>query len=920
MILSTKIDDVTKEALVTQRFCPVGKDPYETVTWEKRVAEIKDETGGKVFKQEGVEVPSFWSPLAVNIVASKYFYGELGTTKRENSVRQLIHRVAHAITRQGVKQGYFNEDEAKIFYNDLAYLCLHQYGAFNSPVWFNVGLFEIYGIKGAPCNWSVREDGAVVQTENPYERPQASACFIQSVGDNMESIMELAQSEAMLFKYGSGTGTDLSTLRSSREKLSGGGKPSGPLSFMRVYDQIAGVVKSGGKTRRAAKMQTLKIHHPDILEFIQCKTKEEKKALTLIAAGYEANFNGDAYSSVAFQNANLSVRLTDEFMNCLANKGIWKTQWISDKTKEGPSYPAVELMEHIAQSAWQCGDPGVQFDTTMNNWNTCANTAPINSTNPCSEFVFLDDTACNLASINLMKFLKTSECGTREEFDGEAFAKACKVFFLAQDILVDYASYPTKKIAANSHKFRPLGLGYSNLGCVIMSMGYAYDSDEGRDFCSMVTAIMHGTANLTSVRMAEVVGQFEGYQENRTPFLEVMEKHRKALGPNTVRRFTKTFEALDVLARKIWDEVLDQGKGYGFRNSQATVLAPTGTISFMMDCDTTGIEPDIALVKYKHLAGGGMLKMVNQSIPRALRVLGYSPEDVTQITKFIEQKDTIEGCPNLKQEHLSVFDCAFKARNGERSIPWLAHVKMMARAQPFISGAISKTVNMPEKSTPADIMEAYILAWQLGLKAVAIYRDNSKGSQPLNTGLADKKETVTSPVRKKLPETRDSKTHKFEIAGHEGYLTVGLYEDGTPGELFIKMSKEGSTLAGMMDAVGTSISIGLQYGVPLQVLVTKFKHTRFEPSGFTKNKKIRSASSVMDYIAKWLEETFIPKEPAGDGAELQPYAPASNGNGHGKITVKMDTSASTCDVCGSITIKQGNCDLCFTCGTSKGCS
>src|SRR4051812_22098360 len=837
-------------------FCPEDvADPFDTVEWELRTAAIKEEGGGVLFEQTGCEVPKFWSQLATNVVVSKYFYGENGTPEREHSVRQLIHRVSRTIADWGLQDGYFaSADDGERFYRELTWLCLHQHGAFNSPVWFNVGLFHQYGVKGSACNWHWDAEAEEVKVpENPYEYPQGSACFIQSVNDNMEDIMELARSEAMLFKFGSGTGTDLSTLRSYREKLSGGGKPSGPLSFMRVYDQIAAVVKSGGKTRRAAKMQSLKVEHPDIMEFIECKAKEENKARVLIEkGGYESNFNGEAYSSILFQNANLSVRVSDDFMQSVEKDAPWATRWVTDAETSGPVFQAREVLHRMAECAWQCGDPGVQYDTTINRWNTCPNSGRINASNPCSEYMFLDDTACNLASINLMKFRRPDGV-----FDVERFKNACRVFFIAQEILVDHASYPTKRIAHNSHLFRPLGLGYSNLGSLMMAGGIAYDSDAARGLCGAMTALLHGTANLTSVELAAAVGPFDSYEKNREPMLNVMQMHRDAV--DLIDEACPAY--LREASAELWDQVLDAGAQFGFRNAQATVLAPTGTISFLMDCDTTGIEPDIALVKYKSLAGGGMLKIVNNTVPSALRTLGYDEPEIKSILAYIETEDTIEGAADLKPEHLSVFDCAFKPRGGVRSIPWHAHVSMMAAAQPFLSGAISKTVNMPRETTPDDIANAYTEGWRLGLKALAIYRDGSKESQPLSTSSEGDKaaaKIVAAPRRERLPDTRNSKTHKFSIAGHEGYITVGLYDDGRPGELFITMAKEGSTIGGLMDAFGTAVSMSLQYGVPLEVYVNKFSHTRFEPMGHTKNPDIRIAKSIVDYIFRWLGITFLP--------------------------------------------------------------
>ncbi|MBI2827134.1 MAG: vitamin B12-dependent ribonucleotide reductase [Planctomycetia bacterium] len=976
-------------------FCPSGvTDPFETVEWEIRTAAIKGEDGEVLFEQNNCEVPSTWSQLATNVVCSKYFYGEAGTAERENSVRQLIHRVSRTIADWGEKDGYFaTPADSERFYRELSWLCLHQHGAFNSPVWFNVGLFHQYGVKGAQCNWHWDAEALEVrQPENPYEYPQGSACFIQSVDDSMEDIMELARSEAMLFKFGSGTGTDLSTLRSHREKLSGGGKPSGPLSFMRVFDQIAAVVKSGGKTRRAAKMQSLKVWHPDVMEFIECKAKEERKARILIENGYEANFNGEAYSSILFQNANLSVRVTDEFVQAALDDKPWTTHWVTEPNRAGPTWPARDVLAKMAEGAWLCGDPGLQYDTTINHWNTCPNSGRINASNPCSEYMFLDDTACNLASINLMKFRLAD--GT---FDVERFLAACRIFFIAQEILVDHASYPTRDIARNSHLFRPLGLGYSNLGSLIMASGLPYDSAAALGLCGAMTALLHGAANLTSGELAAAVGPFDEYAVNREPMLHVMQMHRDA-----VEAIDDACPAyLKDAARALWDDVLSAGRVHGFRNAQATVLAPTGTISFLMDCDTTGIEPDIALVKYKQLAGGGMLKIVNQTVPLALKTLGYDEPRIESIVAYIDREDTIEGAADLAAEHLPVFDCAFQPRSGTRSISWRAHVRMMAAAQPFLSGAISKTVNMPRDTTPADVADAYVEGWRLGLKALAVYRDGSKESQPLSTSTegdraAEKQKAV--PRRERLPDTRKSITHKFSIAGHEGYITVGLYDDGRPGELFITMAKEGSTVGGLMDCFGTAVSMSMQYGVPLEVYVNKFSHTRFEPMGHTKNPDIRIAKSIVDYIFRWLGITFlpgyreanagVPPESAGvpqedvpgetrpalrtsggpsggagspTGTDAAKTATANghatvpkphingngNGNGHGnghaaetkvvllertdvelggRLRVRSEqfasfqTDAPSCDNCGAITVRNGNCYLCHNCGNSMGCS
>jgi ribonucleoside-diphosphate reductase alpha chain len=986
--------------VVPRVFSTEGISPFDQVDWDLRTAEIKDERGRVIFQQTHCQIPRAWSQLATNVVASKYFYGEIKTPERETSVRQLVNRVTRTIADWGRDDGYFaSPDDAERFYDELTALCLNQYGSFNSPVWFNVGLFHQYGLTGAANNWRWDEDTrTVVRASSAYEHPQASACFIQSVADDMQDIMRLASAEAMLFKYGSGTGTDLSTLRSSREKLAGGGKPSGPVSFMRVYDAIASVIKSGGKTRRAAKMQTLKIWHPDILEFIECKTKEEKKAQTLISAGYEANFNGEAYSSVMFQNANLSVRVSDAFLRGAEAGADWTTRAVTTG-RPMHSYPAGALLDKIAEGTWLCGDPGVQYEDTIQRWHTCPNTAPINSSNPCSEYMFIDDSACNLSSINLMKFRR--EDGT---FDVPSFRAACRIFITAQEILVDNASYPTDRIAANSHKFRPLGLGFANLGSLLMSVGLPYDSDEGRALAGAITAVMHGQAYLTSSEHAAHIGTFDGFPLNREPMLRVMEMHRaavEAIGPHAPRELLTE-------ARKVWDECLESGRAHGYRNSQVTVLAPTGTIAFMMDCDTTGVEPDIALVKYKSLAGGGMLKIVNRTVPMALQKLGYDEPTVRGILDSIDANDTIEVAPGLEPEHLAVFDCAFAPPQGGRSIHYRGHLRMMSAVQPFLSGAISKTVNMPGEATVADVRNAYLEGWKLGLKALAIYRDGSKGSQPVSTksesdqaadkaaAAADAKaasEPTTLPAavpaapvvievpakvpapamivprRERLPHTRRSLTHKFDIQGHEGYVNVGFYPDGRPGELFITMAKEGSTIGGLMDVLGTAISIGLQYGVPLEVFVNKFAHSRFEPAGFTKNPDIPIAKSIADYIFRWLGMEFIPgyreanapqrqfdDDPSSSpsalkvnglrsptmadlehaeavlGTHLAPAGPSRpsvpshlpvTGEGpevRDKQFAHFQSDAPACDNCGALTVRCGTCYRCFNCGNSMGCS
>ncbi|NIA17460.1 MAG: vitamin B12-dependent ribonucleotide reductase, partial [Planctomycetes bacterium] len=837
-----------------------------------------------------------------------------------------------------------------------------------------------------------------------YEYPQSSACFIQSVKDTMDDIMRLATSEAMLFKHGSGTGTDMSTLRSSREKLAGGGKPSGPLSFMRVYDQIAAVVKSGGKTRRAAKMQSLKIDHPDIREFITCKTEEENKAKKLIEAGYGGPFNSEAYSSVMFQNSNLSVRVTDDFMQAVEKDRVWTTHEITTAAAS-VQYRANELMDAIAEGTRVCGDPGLQYDTTINRWHTCPNSAPINASNPCSEYMFVDDSACNLASLNLMKF--RNEDGS---FDVESFKRAIRLFIIAQEILVDNGSYPTALITENSHKFRPLGLGYANLGSLMMSIALPYDSDEARTMAAAITSIMTGTAYTVSAEIASVKGPFDNYEKNAEPMLNVIGMHREH-AYNIPELNCPDYLLSE--AKDAWDNAFNAGTKFGFRNAQATVLAPTGTIGFMMDCDTTGVEPDIALVKYKLLAGGGMFKIVNKTVPMALERLGYNPEDIKDICDDIDRNDTIENSGRLNKDHLPVFDCAFKAAKGNRFIHYMAHIKMMAAVQPFISGAISKTINMPKDTTAEEIKSAYIEGWKRGLKAVAIYRDGSKMMQPVKTKeQKDKSGAVVrgaveqsvagKAYRRRLPDTRNSVTHKFSVAGHEGYLTVGLYEDEQPGELFITMAKEGSTVGGLMDVIGTCVSMSLQYGVPLLTLVDKFRHARFEPAGMTSNKNIPFAKSLIDYIFCWLGCRFIPGYAEKNTPNrAAPAAPKNKTNTTAKqlvektrdltkkiaevkaiqarpeikaiepgtktsnpvpkptnssrladltvdravaiagavVSVVDDAGAETaameqfnaqfehfqddapaCDICGSITVRNGTCYRCFNCGNSMGCS
>ncbi len=932
------------------RFSTPGVSPFDQVEWETRTASITDEKGKPLFEQAHVEVPRAWSMLATNIVAAKYFYGEQGKPERERSVRQLLHRVVRTITDWGLRDGYFaSPADAETFYADLLYLCLHQYGSFNSPVWFNCGLFHQYGIgRGSPAGSYYYDPAtrAIARAARQYEQPQCSACFIQSVDDTMESIMGLARSEAMLFKFGSGSGTDLSTLRSTREKLSGGGVPSGPLSFLRVYDSIASVIKSGGKTRRAAKMNTLKCWHPDIKEFIQAKAQEERKAWALIEGGYDGGFNGEAYASVAFQNENLSVRLTDEFMRAVVEDREWQTHWITNPAQPGPAYRARDLMRWIAEGTWVCGDPGVQYEDTINRWHTCPAAGSINSSNPCSEFMFVDDSACNLASLNLLKFL-----GEDGRFDTARFQAATEIFITAQDIIVDNASYPTETIARTSHRFRPLGLGYANLGSLLMAMGLPYAGDAGRSWAATLTGLMHFNALAQSARMAALLAPFEGYAANRGPMQQVVERHAQAIA--AVPPGAPDYLLVGLCAAA--EQAANLGRAHGYRNAQVTLLAPTGTIGFMMDCDTTGIEPDIALVKYKALAGGGLLKIVNRTVRQGLRRLGYDSAQAEAMIRHIDAHDTIEGAPGLRPEHLPVFDCAFKPREGQRFIAYTDHIRMMAAVQPFLSGAISKTVNMPGEATVDEIMQTYIEGWKLGLKALAIYRDGCKRSQPVNVGKKDKDAAPAGaaaptsgngsknrPLRRRMPGTRRSITHKFDIAGHEGYLTVGLYDDGCPGEMFITMAKEGSTIGGLMDSFGTAISMCLQYGVPIKTLVEKFAHSRFEPSGFTKNPDIPMAKSLADYIFRWMGLTFLEGGGANPVWKTVKGPMESNGNGTpppapAPVEVAVtpapaapervdqqfahyQSDAPVCDNCGAITVRNAACYRCYNCGNSMGCS
>ena len=966
-------------------FTKPGVNPYDEVEWDLRLAQITDAQGNVIFEQKDVEVPKDWSMTATNIVASKYLHGKLGTPQRETGVRQLVTRVAETIRDWGMAQGYFRTPEdGATFHDELVHILVRQYAAFNSPVWFNVGCDRIEpNSDGQSWHWN-QQTQQVEFGVTGYRKPQCSACFINSVKDSLDSILTLAKTEGMLFKWGSGTGTNLSPLRGSTETLSGGGTASGPLSFMKGFDAFAGVIKSGGKTRRAAKMVILNVDHPDIQDFIECKMKEEAKAHALVSLGYDGSHpDSDAYSSIFFQNANNSVRVTDDFMYAVVRDTDFSTRSISDGTVV-KTYKAKELLHTISEATWHCGDPGMQYDTTVNRWHTSKNTARINASNPCSEYMFLDDSACNLASLNLLKFAPN---GT---FDVEAYRHAVDVLITAQEILVDNAGYPTQAIMANSHDYRPLGLGYANLGALLMAAGLPYDSDAGRDYAACVTAIMCGEAYLQSSRIAEQCepltpateptkknlaetnlgsnvmpgGACPGWYINREPFLDVIRMHRASVnGINKGNVPTSLFQA----SKQCWDEALSHGEKHGYRNSQVTVLAPTGTIGFMMDCDTTGIEPDLALVKYKKLVGGGMIKIVNNTVPTALFKLGYTHEQTDAIVSYIDATGTIEGAPHVKDDHLAVFDCSFKPAKGTRSIHYTGHLRMMAAAQPFISGAISKTVNLPENATIEDISDAYLQAWKLGLKAVAIYRDGCKKSQPLSaagtkTASSEKssaasvlpvveEEDLNAPpraVRHKLQEERASITHKFKVGDHEGYITVGLYPNGKPGELFITMAKEGSTVSGLMDSFALAVSIALQHGVPLELFCEKFAHTRFEPSGWSGNPDIGYAKSIMDYIFRWLQLRFLtgqqqmlfenlrlkaspesravsPEESSSSTQES--LAIRDSGVRAGSVHAADALSsivdlgdAPSCSFCGSIMTRNGSCYRCMSCGSTSGCS
>lgn len=923
-----------------------GVDPFEEVEWELRDATIKGAGGEIYFEQKGVEFPTEWSQTSTNVVVQKYFRGTVGTPDRENSIKQMIGRVADTIYGWGVKDTYFKTAaDAKSFRDELVHLLVNQKMAFNSPVWFNVGV---------------------------EEHPQCSACFINSVDDSMESILDLAKTEGMLFKYGSGAGSNLSKLRSSAELLNGGGTASGPVSFMKGFDSFAGAIKSGGKTRRAAKMVILNAEHPDIMTFVNSKKDEEQKAWALIDAGYDGGFNspGGAYDSVQFQNANHSVRVSDDFMDAVISDGEWSTKAVmGERTID--TMQARSLMREISEAAHVCGDPGLQFDTTINDWHPCINTDRIHASNPCSEYMFLNDSACNLASLNLRKFVRPDG-----EFDVDAYKHAIRTTLTAMEIIVDNASYPTERIGKNSHLYRPLGLGYANLGSLLMARGLPYDSEPGRAYAAALTSILCGEAyKQSAVISRDSTGPFEGYAKNVQPFMRVIGKHRQAV--DNMDAALIPYDMVDA-ARKSWNEAYDLGEQYGYRNAQTTVLAPTGTIAFMMDCDTTGIEPDIALIKYKRLVGGGVLKMVNNTVPLALERLGYDQGQIDAICEYINEEETIEGAPGLKDEHLPVFDCAFRSPNGERSIHYMGHITMMSATQPFLSGAISKTVNLPSDCSIDDIEDAYIKAWKMGLKAIAVYRDGCKRTQPLSTSkegavsdgtlakaegldalneeertlilaLRESKTLPAGPpmsIRYKLPTERRSITHKFQIAGHEGYITVGMYDSGSPGEIFVRMAKEGSVIAGLMDSFATAVSLSLQHGVPMSILCEKFRGTRFEPSGFTGNQDIPIATSIMDYLFRWLALRFLEgteQHPAaGRATQAQldlPNVPVvqndkklathESGRVVSAIVVEepstqmgfvAESDAPPCHECGTLMIRNGACHKCPNCGSTSGCS
>lgn len=878
-------------------FTKKGIHPFEEINWTKRDAQV-----GK-FEQKNVEFPDFWSDNAVNITASKYFRGKLTAPERETSVKEMINRVTRTIRGWGEEFGYFeNKTQAQIFEDELAHLLVYQKTSFNSPVWFNVGV---------------------------RVKPQCSACFILSAEDDMRSILDWIKTEGMIFKGGSGSGINLSHLRSKYEQLSGGGYASGPVSFMRGADAVAGMIKSGGTTRRAAKMVVLDVDHPDILDFIRCKAEEEKKVRALMEAGYDmSDLNNEAWNSIQFQNANNSVRITDDFMNAVLKDGEWTTRFRVDDSP-AKTYKARELLGEVAQAAWECGDPGVQFDTTINNWHTCPNSGRINASNPCSEYMHLDNSACNLASINLMKFLNPDG-----SFAVDDFRQAVDIMILGQEIIVDGSGYPTEKITQNAHDFRELGLGFANLGALLMTKGLPYDSDEARAWAGAITSLMSGEAYRFSAEIASKIGPFAGFAVNREPMLDVIRKHRDAA--RTIAGALVADKKLMTEAVAVWEEALAAGREHGYRNSQVTVIAPTGTIAFMMDCDTTGVEPDFSLVKMKRLVGGGWMKIVNQAVPAALRNLGYAEPEIKDVVAWISEHGTVEKCPAVKEEHLPIFDTAVKPKEGTRSISWQGHVKMVAAVQPFISGAISKTFNMSHETTKEEIEEAYVMAWKLGIKAFAVYRDASKASQPLQTAAAQARpvKQLKEAERRRLPPTRHSETHKFVVAGHEGYLTYSTFDDGRVAEIFIRMAKQGSTLAGLLDAFAIGVSMALQYGVPLKALAEKFIHSRFEPAGYTENPKILIATSIIDYIFRYLALKFLTEDDLFDlglvhveteipetgttPRKTEEVKLLNNGNGLKNGNGRYVYAGTVCKKCGGMMVQSGSCYTCLECGESSG--
>jgi ribonucleoside-diphosphate reductase alpha chain len=904
--LANKVAREDASLAVRRYFTIPGRDPFDEIEWELRDAFIpgKDKP---VFDQKGVEFPKFWSQTATNIVAQKYFRGRMSSPEREHSVRQMIGRIVSTIGKWGREGRYFaTDEEAQTFEDELKAILVNQLAAFNSPVWFNVG-FE--------------------------EKPQCSACFILSVDDSMDSILDWIRREGVIFRGGSGSGANLSKLRSSKEQLSKGGYASGPVSFMRGADASAGTIKSGGKTRRAAKMVVLDVDHPDILEFVWCKAKEEEKARVLESAGYDMSLDSPDWSSIQYQNANNSVRVSDSFMDAAAAGADWNLTARTDGSVI-ETMPARELLHQIADAAWRCADPGLQYDTTINSWHTLPNSGRINASNPCSEYLSIDDSACNLASLNLMKFRR--EDG---ELDVEAIEHAVDVVFLAQEICVGYSSYPTSEIDRNAKGYRQLGLGYANLGALLMARGLPYDSDEGRAYAAAITALMTGRAYRKSAEIASRMGPFAGYRPNAAAMIGVIAKHRAAVG-NIAESQTVPADLLSH-GRKAWDEALDLGEVHGYRNAQATVLAPTGTISFMMDCDTTGVEPDFSLVKSKKLVGGGEITIVNKTVPLGLEKLGYSPNEISEIVAYIDERNTIVGAPYVKTDHYPVFDCAI----GERAVHHGGHVKMMGAIQPFISGAISKTVNLPEATTVDEVAQVYLDAWKLGVKAIAIYRDNCKVAQPLS-GKSDKKQGMLSPVgpaavaaprRRRIPDDRTEVGRKFRVGEYEGYIHVGLFEDGTPGDIFVDIAKEGTTLAGLMNSFMIAVSLGLQYGVPLEVYCSKFAHMRFEPSGATNDADIRNAKSIVDYVFRWMGKKFLTVDQQEEIGILSPEvrarlsaayaagvpalpdfdAPAPSAGQTALFNTHED--AIECSRCGGRMVRAGTCYTCRDCGTSTGC-